>query len=101
MIVGKLRRTSKEKRNLQLSQRKFILRSTLQLGSDKGIEFLRYFRQKASSVGKNDGEWGKLEARRMDAVFEVFLLAARSCNIQVDRIACFKVSGIGAAIVYI
>ena len=42
-IVGKLRRTSKEKRNVQLAQRKFILRSTLQLGAEVGIAFLRYF----------------------------------------------------------
>ena len=44
--------------------------------------FFRFYREKATEGVQVDG-WGRWEAKKMDAVFEVFLVAAKCCNIQV------------------
>ena len=79
LIAGKLKRTSKDKRSVQLAQRKFILRTTFQLGPERGVAFLRFFRERVERHGD-----ARAEAKKADMVFDVFLIATKNCHIQKD-----------------
>ena len=86
LVSAKLKRTAKEKRTAQISNRKFIVRTMFQVGIKRGLEFLALFkRRELISIeqvltGSPSLVEKKIALRRLDITFDVFMLAAKNAN---------------------
>ena len=90
LISGKLKRTAKEKRTGQIASRKFIVRTMFQFGTERGLEFLHFFRKNELGgrerilSGPTNILEKKLTMKKLDITFDVFLMAAKNASCSKD-----------------
>ena len=90
LISARIRRTAKDKRTAQMANRKFIVRTMFQVGLERGLEFVSFFRKRELiSIehlleGKAAPFEKKLIARKLDITFDVYMMAAKNANCGKD-----------------